>query len=596
MPRSLAEEETAGRRVQIYDTTLRDGSQGVGMALSVGDKLKIAEALDAFGVDYIEGGWPGANPKDEEFFERAKSELRLRNARLCAFGSTRRKGKNCAEDRQVAALLASEAPVVTLVAKAWATQVELVLETTLEENLAMIRDTVRYLGEEHGREVHVDMEHFYDGWKADSEYASACVAAAVEAGARAVVLCDTNGGSMPWEVDFITRDVVALVDGVGAGLHARENACQVGCHCHNDCGMAVANSLSALRAGAGVVQGCINGYGERTGNADLVSIIGTLELKLGAHCIKGEAAPGEGVRELTTLSRTVANIANQTLNGAAPYVGVNAFAHKGGLHVSATRKMENAYQHIDPALVGNRTRSVVSEMSGRANLLTAADRIGLLVSEQVGDSVGGSGAAGGSLTGDDTALVLQEIKSLENAGYTFEGAQATVDMMLRRSLPSYVAPFKVLEFSVTTGNRDLPNQKYHLAGTSANQFAQAVTKVRIGDTEQLTVAEGVGPVNALSVALKAALTPHFPFLQYVELCDYKVNILDAESETAATTRVTIEFRALEVVDGMNSAACQETWTTVGAHPNIIEATFRALVDGFETSIVGSEECIADDWS
>ncbi len=518
--------------VLLYDTTLRDGTQGEGISLSVDDKLKITRILDRLGVHYVEGGWPGSNPKDAAYFRRVR-DLDLEQVRVTAFGSTCRVGSTPAEDANIQALVEAETPVVTLVGKTWMLHVEDVLRTTPEENLRIIRESVAYLKGRgpstcsgHGREVIYDAEHFYDGYKADPDYTLDTLRAAVEGGADALVLCDTNGGSMPWEIEEITREVREAFPDVRVGIHA-----------HNDGEMAVANSLAAVRAGATHVQGTMNGYGERCGNANLCSLIPNLNLKMGQ-----EALEVDRLKHLTRTARAVASVANQTLYRQAAFVGRSAFAHKGGIHVSAMRRNAQSYQHIDPALVGNRSRVLVSELSGRGNLRSKAEDLGI-PHENL----------------EDLSGVLRTIKQLEHRGFTFEGAEGSVEMLLRRAEPDYEPPFEMEDFMVVVEHRE-----------GRGLFAEATIKVRVGDEEFHMVAEGNGPVNALDAALRKALVPTYPHLAAFDLADYKVHILDGDQGTAATTRV--------LIDMQNET---DRWTTVGASANIIEASWLALADAVE---------------
>jgi 2-isopropylmalate synthase len=510
--------------VALYDTTLRDGTQGEGISLSVDDKLKITRLLDRLGIHYVEGGWPGSNPKDVEYFRRVQ-ELNLEQIRVAAFGSTCRVGSQPQKDANIQALLEAETPVVAVVGKSWALHVRDVLRTTPEENLRIIRESVTHLKAQ-GREVIYDAEHFFDGYKADPGYATATLQAAVEGGADALVLCDTNGGSMPWEIEIIVRDVQLAFPGVPQGIHA-----------HNDGGMAVANSLAAVRAGATHVQGTINGYGERCGNANLCTLIPNLELKMGMA-----ALPLGQLAHLTRAARAVASTANQSLFRQAAYVGRSAFAHKGGIHVAAMRRNLESYQHIDPTLVGNKSRVLVSELSGRGNLLSKAEEVGIELEDT-----------------EDLPGVLQTIKQLEHQGFTFEGAEASVELLLRRSQAGYQPPFDMLDFMVVVEHRE-----------GRGIFAEATIKVRVGDQVFHTAAEGNGPVNALDAALRKALTPVYPHLTHFNLADYKVHILDGDHGTAATTRV--------LIDMQNEA---RRWSTVGASTNIIEASWTALADAVE---------------
>jgi 2-isopropylmalate synthase len=514
----------------LYDTTLRDGTQGEGVNFSVDDKLRIAQRLDAFGMHYIEGGWPGSNPKDAEFFQRA-ADLRLRHARIAAFGSTRRADSRVESDPQIRMLLDARTPVVTMVAKTSRLHVTHVLETDLEENLDMIADSVAFC-KTNGREVIHDAEHFFDGFKLDKDYAIATLRAARDAGADWVVLCDTNGGTMPWEIADIVRTTIAEL-GPRTGL-------RFGIHTHNDAGLAVANALEAVRAGCTQVQATVNGYGERVGNCNMIDSIANLRLKLADDCVDDAQ-----LRNLTDLSHYVAEMANLAPNIRAPYVGQSAFAHKGGIHVAAILKLEESYQHIDPTRVGNQKRVLVSELSGRGNIAFKAREFGLDPDK------------------DEVKLVLAQIKEMENQGFFFEGADASVELMLRRTQPGYTRPFELLDFMVVVENRQ-----------GRGLLAEANVKVKIGDEISHTAAEGDGPVNALDRGLRKALLPHYPQLAHVRLADYKVRILDGDQATAATTRVTIDSRD-----------DHRTWTTVGASTNIVDASWRALADSLEYALL-----------
>lgn len=517
-------------QVYIYDTTLRDGTQREGISLSLEDKLKITKKLDEFGVHYIEGGWPGSNPKDAEYFRRAMA-MGLKNAKITAFGSTRRKNSSCEEDANLKALMEADTPAVTLVGKSWDLHVEDVLNTTMEENLAMIADSVKYC-KEHGREVIYDAEHFFDGYKANPEYAIATIKAAALAGADSVVLCDTNGGSLPWEVQGIVEKVKKEVGETPIGIHT-----------HDDTGCGVANSLAAVVAGARQVQGTINGYGERVANANLCTIIPDLQLKMGYECV-----PPENLAQLRELSRFVSEIANLEHDDHWPYVGASAFAHKGGLHIAAMLRNELSYQHIDPTLVGNERRTVVSELSGRGTVIEKAEDFGLNSSKQLADKV------------------LQEIKVMEAKGFTFESAEASVELMLYRAQPSYVPAFELQDMMVVMQQR------------RGRASAEATVKVRVGPKMMHTAASGNGPVNALDKALRKALVDVYPKLSAVKLVDYKVRILDSDNATAATTRVLIDTR-------MGS----KLWSTVGASANIIEASWIALADSMEYAIMKMDQ-------
>lgn len=510
----------------LYDTTLRDGSQREDISLSVDDKLTIAQRLAAFGMHYIECGWPGSNPKDADFFARA---MRMNlPARLAAFGRTRNANGSCDEDTNLRALVVAGTPVVTLVGKAWDYHVTHVLSTTLEENLAMIRDSVSWMKAQ-GKEVVFDAEHFYDGFLANPGYAVATLRAAADGGADWLVLCETNGGKLPWEMESITRAVAE-----------RLPAARIGVHCHNDTGCGVANSLAAVRSGATMVQGTINGYGERVGNADLVTILPNLQLKMGYPVLAEER-----LRELTALSRYVAEVANLKHNDHQPYTGHSAFAHKGGIHVAAILKSPDTYQHIDPEQVGNLMRSVTSELSGRGNIVLQARRMGL------------------DLDNEAAQHVLAQIKHLEHEGFTFEAAEASVELMFHRLSPHYRRPFELLDYFAITERR-------HGRGL----VAEATVKIKVGQTVKFTAAEGNGPVNALASALQEALVEDYPALRTVRLADYKVRILGGTAGTAANTRVLIDFQS-----------GTEAWTTVGANANIIDASWRALSDSMEYALI-----------
>ena len=512
--------------IEIYDTTLRDGTQREDLSLSVQDKLRIARSLDDLGVAFIEGGWPGSNPKDAEFFRRAAA-MQWKHASLVAFGSTCRADATPAEDANIQALLESGTPVCTLVGKTWMLHVLEVLRTTPENNLRIIEESIAYL-RERGRRVIYDAEHFFDGYKADPAYSLETLRAAARGGAETLVLCDTNGGSMPWEVGQIVSQVKAALD-LPLGIHA-----------HNDSECAVANSLAAFQAGCTQVQGTINGYGERCGNANLCSIIPTLEIKLDQRCL-----PDGQLEQLYRLSHFVAEIANLAPDEHLAYVGESAFAHKGGIHVAAMRRSERSYQHIDPALVGNRMRVVVSELAGRGNLISKAEEFGL------------------KPTSEAASDVLDEIKNLEARGYSFEAAEASVLLRMKRQEKGYQPPFEMIDFMVTVEHR-----------RGRGIFAEATVKVRIGDEIFHTAAEGNGPVNALDLALRKALQPRYPMVEAFHLSDYKVRILDSTTGTGAITRVLIDTR-----NGTKQ------WSTVGASQNIIESSWQALSDSVEYGLM-----------
>ena len=513
-------------QVFLYDTTLRDGTQREDISLSVDDKLAIAKRLADFGFHYIEGGWPGSNPKDAEFFARA-AKLDLGQAKLAAFGRTRQKTLACEQDANLQALLDAKTPVVTMVGKSFDYHVKLVLAATLKENLAMISDSVAYM-KLHGREVVFDAEHFFDGFLANRDYALATLKAAADAGADWLVLCETNGGKLPWEVEEIVREVKKHI------------STPLGVHCHNDSGCGVSNTLSAVRGGCTQIQGTINGYGERIGNANLTTIIPDLQLKMGMTVVTTAQ-----LRELTALAHYVAEVVNLKHYNHAPYIGYSAFAHKGGIHVAAMMKAADTYQHIDPALVGNQMRSVVSELSGRGNILFHAKALGI------------------NLNNEDAQQVLNRIKHLEHEGFTFEAAEASVELMLHRLRADYVQPFELIDYFVITERRQ-----------SRGLLSEATVKVRVDGSVKFVAAEGNGPVNALAGALRSALEGVYPVLKTVRLTDYKVRILDSAKGTSAQIRVLITFQGGGLV-----------WTTVGASANIIDASWLALSDSLEYALV-----------
>lgn len=518
------------RRIQIYDTTLRDGTQGEGVSFSVQDKLLIAQRLDGLGFDYIEGGYPLSNEKDAQFFRQAR-ELELRHAKVCAFGMTRRRGISPAEDPGMRALLDSAAPVCTIVGKTSDFHVAEVLRVSLEENVAMIRDTVDYLRQS-GREVIYDAEHFFDGWKRNAEYALRTVQAAVEGGAGLIVLCDTNGGSLPEEI----------VAGVKAA--AAELSVPVGIHCHNDCDVAVANSLAAIDAGAVQVQGTINGFGERCGNADLVSVVANLALKKRGYDV---LQPGSA-QHLTELSRYVYELANLKNRTNQPFVGRSAFAHKGGMHVHAVARASQSYEHIDPSRVGNERRVLVSELSGRSNIVALTTRYNLQHDERLMNKI------------------LQRVVSLENQGYQFEAAEGSFDLLVKKCAGTYRPWFERLHFHVNVE-----------ADEQGAVTTEATVKLRVNGNVRHEVAEGDGPVNALDAALRKALNGGYPNLRDMHLVDYKVRVINSEAGTAAGVLVLIE-----------SADARGTWGTCGVSENIIEASWIALVDSFEYKLYKDE--------
>lgn len=511
--------------IALFDTTLRDGTQSEGLSLSVEDKLRISRLLDGFGFHFIEGGYPGSNPKDVEFFRRAR-ELRLKHAKLTAFGSTRKAAGAAATDPNMQALVDAGTPAVCIFGKSWLLHVTTVLATTPEENLAMIADSVSFL-KKNGKEVVYDGEHFFDGYRANPEYALATVKAAADSGADWITLCDTNGGSLPSVIAEVVRTVRNTIPTA------------IGIHTHNDSDLAVANALAAVEAGCTMVQGTINGWGERCGNANLISIIPTLQLKMNLRCV-----PEENLARLTELSRAVSEIANIRPRAHAPYVGASAFAHKGGAHVAAVEKLAQTYEHIAPDKVGNQRKIVVSELSGRGNIRLRAVELGA------------------DVRGLEKEL-LARVKELENQGYQFEAAEGSFELLARKSKDGYAAPFEILDVVVISERR-----------RGNDMFVEATVKLKVDSEVVHTVAEGNGPVHALDSAFHKALDPHFPLLREVQLCDYKVRILDPESATGAKTRVLIESRR-----------GGERWSTIGVSQNIIEASCHALRDALELPLV-----------
>jgi 2-isopropylmalate synthase len=523
------------RTVQIYDTTLRDGTQGEGVSLSLHDKLQITKRLDEMGIDYVEGGYPLSNEKDAEYFQRAK-KLDLKHAKVCAFGMTRRRGMKAEDDPGMKALADSGAPVCTVVGKTWDFHVTEVLRVTLEENLSMIRDSVGFLAGL-GRELIYDAEHFFDGWKANPQYAAETIRAAAEAGARLVVLCDTNGGTMPEDIARLTREAIELLKPLSV---------PVGIHCHNDCDLAVANSLAAVDAGAVQVQGTINGIGERCGNADLISVVANLGVKKQGFQVLG----GRGLERLTELSRYVYETANMHLRSNQPFVGQSAFAHKGGMHVHAIARATASYEHMDPQQVGNERRILVSELSGRSNIVALTSKHNLQ---------------------DDRALmdkILAQVVAMENQGYQFEAAEASFDLLVMKCAGTFRPHFDLIKYHVEVSAHD----------DDEELITEATAKIRVGGDERYEVAEGDGPVNALDAALRKALHGTFPNLSGMRLVDYKVRVVNSEAGTAARIRVMIE-----------SADDHGTWGTIGVSENIIEASWMALVDAIEYKLFKDEK-------
>jgi 2-isopropylmalate synthase len=510
--------------IQIYDTTLRDGSQGDQITLSAKDKWSIAHKLDEFGVSFIEGGWPGSNPKDMHFFEMMKKAA-FKNARLVAFGSTRFAKSSVEADAGVRALLESGVDTVAIFGKSWEIHASRILGVRLEENLSMIYETVDFL-KRRGLTVIYDAEHFFDGYVHNRTYCLKTLEAAMSAGADVVVLCDTNGGTMPWDLERIFKET-----SVDAGI-------PLGIHAHNDCGLALANTLTAVRCGASLVQGTINGYGERCGNVDLVSVIGNLQAKLGYSCV-----PSESIQSLTELSRFVSEVANVAPLNQQPFVGKSAFAHKGGVHVSAIQKDPSAYEHLAPETVGNRRRVLVSDLSGKSNISYKAKELDI--------KLGGNGF--------DSSRIVSEIKRLEEGGYQFDAAEGSLALLMKKVTGQFEEPFVLESFRVTTEkNRSGPGS------------CHATIKISVGEDQEITAAEGDGPVNALDNALRKALTKFYPEIEEMGLVDFKVRVIDGESGTASKVRVRIESRDP-----------REIWSTIGVSENVIEASWQALVDSIQ---------------
>ena len=520
------------KRIFIYDSTLRDGAQAQGISYSVEDKVRIVEKLDALGVHYIEAGNPGSNPKDLEFFERVRG-MKLKHAKLIAFGATRKIGIKAEDDGNVRSILAAGTDAVAIFGKSWDYQVTDILRTKLDENLRMIGDTVRHLKQQ-GKEVVYDAEHFFDGFKANPDYALATLKAAAEAGADCLCLCDTNGGTFPDVIFDITKKVVS------------QFKTPIGIHCHNDCEMAVANSVMAVQAGATQVQGTINGIGERCGNANLCAIIPDLQLKLGYKCI-----PPQNMATLTTVARAVSDIANMPHNEKAAYVGADAFAHKGGMHVDAVVKNPVSYEHIDPDLVGNSRRTLMSEVAGRSTLLA---RI-----RAVDPSIGKDSP--------ETKKIIDRLKQLEHEGYHFEAAEQSFELVVRKMLGKYTPFFELVEFKVMVNEPSVNSMN-----------SSAMIKIRVGNDTEITAAEGDGPVNALDKAVRKALERFYPAIGEIRLTDYKVRVLDSKEASAAKVRVLIE-----------STDHRENWTTIGVSTDIIDASWQALVDSIEYKLVREQE-------
>jgi 2-isopropylmalate synthase len=515
-------------KILLYDTTLRDGMQGENIFFSVEDKLKIAKRIDDAGIHYIEGGWPGSNPGAQHFFEQAK-DIKFKTAKVTAFGSTRRQGKTCDQDANIQALINSQAPVITIFGKSWDLHVESIMQNTKAENLAMIKESVAYLLS-HDREIFYDAEHFFDGYKACPDYAVKTLEAAVEGGTKCLILCDTNGGSLPCEIETITRSVID---------HFKKKPNLIfGIHAHNDCAMAVANSVTAVHAGATMVQGTINGYGERCGNADLTSIIPILALKMNQDCV------GHGkLEKLKNLSRFVSETANVTPVNSRPFVGKSAFAHKGGVHVSAIMKNPRAYEHIAPELVGNKRRVIVSEQSGKSNIEYKAKELGLDLGE----------------TGLNGYQIASNIKELEDYGFEFDAAEGSLKLIMEKMTDQFVPHFELESFRVVVEkDRERPC------------YSHAMIKIKMGNKIEITSAEGDGPVSALDNALRKALTTTFPQIDDMRLVDFKVRVIDGKDGTDAKVRVLIESRDENTI-----------FSTIGVSEDIIEASWQALADSFQ---------------
>lgn len=520
------------KKIFIYDSTLRDGAQAQGISFSVEDKIRLVKRLDKLGVNYIEAGNPGSNPKDLEFFERIKT-MNFKNAKVIAFGSTRRVSIAVEEDANVNSLLRADTPAVAIFGKSWDFHVTDILKTTLEENLKMIYDTVSFFKSKN-KEVVFDAEHFFDGYKSNPEYAMKALKAACDAGADCICLCDTNGGSFPNEVFEITQKVV------------NEFKVDVGIHCHNDTGMAVANSIMAVQAGAKQVQGTLNGFGERSGNANICTIIPNLQLKLGYSCI-----PEENMKHLTSIARYTSEIANVLHDESSPYVGKNSFAHKAGMHADAVHKNTTAYEHISPELVGNERVFLMSEVAGRSAVLNIINQIDSTITK---DS-------------PETKLILEKLKEMEFKGYQYEGAESSFELIIRKILGKYKSFFELREFKVVVNEPSI---------TTAN--ASAMIKIKVGDQEEITADEGDGPVNALDKALRKALVRFYPEVMDMKLTDYKVRVLDSKAATASKVRVLIE-----------SSDAEEVWTTIGVSTDIIEASWYALVDSIEYKLLKQKD-------
>ncbi|MBT8363346.1 MAG: citramalate synthase [Deltaproteobacteria bacterium] len=529
--------------ILLYDTTLRDGTQGENITFTADEKVKIALRLDDIGIHYIEGGWPGSNPKDMQFFDLAK-RVNLKTARLVAFGSTRKPGVQPDEDENLKALLASETPAIAIFGKSWDLHVEEVMSNSLAENLAMIYDSVKFL-KWNGGEVIYDAEHFFDGYKNNRDYALETIFAAVEGGADVIVLCDTNGGTLPFEIDSIVRELQNVLTEKDFA-ESKGTSVMLGIHTHNDCGLAVANTITAVQAGAVMVQGTVNGYGERCGNADLNSIIPILNLKMNRPCVSKE-----NLRKLKTFSNYVSEMANQVPLNNRPFVGKSAFAHKGGIHVSAIMKVPRAYEHMDPAIVGNQRRVLVSDLSGKSNVEYKAKELGV----ELGNN------------GYDSSKIVSEIKQLEQQGYQFDVAEGSFKILMEKFTDQFTPLFELEAFRVTIEkDKDQPCS------------AQATIKISVGNKQEITAAEGYGPVSALDNALRKALDRFYPDLDTMSLVDFKVRVIDGNRGTAAKVRVFIESRDQD-----------KLWSTIGVSEDIIEASWQALADSFQYKLAGEKQ-------
>ncbi len=519
-------------KVYIYDSTLRDGAQAEGISFSVEDKLKLVEKLDELGINYIEAGNPGSNPKDLEFFRRVK-EMELKHIKLAAFGSTRRVGIKVEDDNNVQSLLKADTPAVAIFGKSWDLHVKDILKTTLDENLKMIEETIHFLKEK-GKEVVFDAEHFFDGYKENSDYAMKALQAAVDGGADCLALCETNGGCFPLEVYEITKKVCETFD------------VPVGIHCHNDTGMAVANSIVAVEAGAVHVQGTFNGFGERCGNANLCTIIPNLQIKKGKECI-----PPENIKMMTSVARYISELANVAHNERAPYVGYSSFAHKGGMHIDGVNKNPKTFEHIDPSLVGNRRRFLMSEVAGRATILSKINAVDPTITKNSPES----------------KQIIDKLKALEHEGYQFEGAESSFELVIRKELGKYTPFFELDHFKVIVGE---PSR--------ADESSSAIIKINVNGEEEITASEGDGPVNALDKALRKALERFYPELKEMRLTDFKVRVLDSKTATASKVRVLIE-----------SSDGEDVWNTIGVSTDIIDASWKALVDSVEYKLLKDQE-------